>query len=143
MDKLVSIARRLAQLPNQDLGPYGASKACFSMFSETLRLELEPLDVKVVTVESGSVKTNLMNSGSNFKLPPNSLYKSVEPKISWYARGEDIQDKMSADDYANRVVGDVLGGAKGKIWRGKLATTLKYLTSMPSSLMVSGSLNWP
>jgi len=58
---------------------YNGSKAALAQYSETLRLELEPLKIKVVTAVTGQV-------GSNLPTPPHltetSIYKPLEPALA-------------------------------------------------------------
>ena len=114
-------------------GIYGASKAALTILSETLRLEMTPFDVKVVTVITGVVGTNIMTNVSEVKLPPNSQYWPVERNIAARARGVDIKKKMKKEDFAEKVVSDVLGGTNGKIWRGELASAIRCI---PASFLV-------
>ncbi len=115
-------------------GIYGASKAALTILSETLRLEMAPFDVKVVTVITGVVGTNIMTNVSEIKLPPDSQYWPVEKNIAARARGVDVRKKMRKGAFAEKVVTDVLGGANGKIWRGELASTIRCV---PTSFLVS------
>ncbi|KAL9116371.1 MAG: hypothetical protein Q9187_007106 [Circinaria calcarea] len=53
-------------VPSPWLGVYSGSKAAVSMITETLRQELAPLGVMVVTFVTGGVKTNNLANGVNF-----------------------------------------------------------------------------
>ena len=107
-----------------------------------MRLELVPFDVKVVTVMTGAVKSNFFINSAVFKLPSTSPYMPLEKKIAPLAEGRVPDDKLKMDPhkYAERVVSDVVGGAKGKIWRGRLATCT-WLVSifLPGFILVSCS----
>ena len=106
--------------------------------TEALRLELAPFGVTVLTVNTGAVSTNTLANGPNFKLPATSLYKSIEKEIAGRARGEDGTPRMERSVYAEKVVSDILGGAKGQIWRGAYASIVRFaLSKMPASLSVS------
>ena len=59
------------------IGICAGSKAAVTAISNTLRLELEPFGVKVVTVITGAVNTNVLSSGVDLKLPSTSVYKSI------------------------------------------------------------------
>ncbi|KAL9473386.1 hypothetical protein ACSS6W_007766 [Trichoderma asperelloides] len=48
---------------------YNASKAALHHYSNTLRLEMSPFNVKVITVISGEVGTNILKNDVNRKLP--------------------------------------------------------------------------
>lgn len=58
---------------------YNASKAALAQYSETLRLELEPLKIKVVTVVAGQVSTNLPALPV---LPEKSIYKPIQSALN-------------------------------------------------------------
>ena len=106
--------------------------------SDTLRLELAPFNVIVVTVNTGAVSTNALSTGLNFKLPPTSRYKSIEKEIAGRAVGDDGTPRMEPMAYAERVVGDVLGGASRQIWRGGYASIVRFMSSwFPASISVS------
>ena len=108
--------------------------------SDTLRLELAPFNVKVVTIHTGAVNTNILSTGVDFKLPPTSKYKSIEKEIAARARGEDGTPRMEPSVYANKVVGDVLGGANGQIWRGGFASIVRFTSTwFPAYISVSRS----
>ena len=60
------------------MAAYNGSKAALAQYSETLRLELEPLNIHVVTSVTGQVSTNLPVVP---KFEPNSIYKPLEPAL--------------------------------------------------------------
>jgi short-subunit dehydrogenase len=115
---------------------YGASKAAVVSYSENLRLEMAPFGVKVVTILTGAVLTN-MNNPTNYTpstLPgDDSIFKPNEKRIA----KADIPDHMSAEKYAEKVVGDILSGATGRIWRGAFASRLWFVTTfLPQRVLV-------
>jgi 1-acylglycerone phosphate reductase len=72
------------------------------------------------------------------KLPEDSLYTSIEGTIRDRANGIDGAKRMEPEEYAKRVVADILKGKTGKIWHGWSAGTVKFSTTfLPTSLMVS------
>ncbi|KZT02016.1 NAD-P-binding protein [Laetiporus sulphureus 93-53] len=95
---------------------YNASKAALTQFSNSLRLELAPFNVKVVTVLSGSVKTNIVKPHT---LPEHSIYQSME-NIYQQRRVKPIMEgAMPADQYARTVVSETLKSNPPKIvWAG-------------------------
>lgn len=112
--------------------------------SDTLRLELAPFGVKVVTVQTGGVSTNTFAAGAQFKLPQTSRYKSVEKEIAARAKGEGGTPQMTPSVFAEKVVGDVLGGANGPIWRGGYASIVRIVSSwlpvsVSDSMLVKGT----
>ena len=119
-------------------GIYAASKGALSLVSETLRLELAPLGVKVLTVETGAVRSRGQSNLPDLKLPPSSRYLSIEKTIAARARGEDGIDRMETRVYAAQVVSDVLNGSHGRIWRGGTALLVRWvLAFLPAFLLVS------
>ncbi|OAA81448.1 NADPH-dependent 1-acyldihydroxyacetone phosphate reductase [Akanthomyces lecanii RCEF 1005] len=105
------------------MGVYQASKAAVEMLSETMRLELQPLQVRVVSLVTGAVDTNIMKGSTTVSLASTSPYKvgSVEAAMNKLTRPDDGIKRVPAADFARAVVSDVLGGAAGKIWRGPMA----------------------
>ncbi|KAI1253629.1 hypothetical protein MGN70_004020 [Eutypa lata] len=120
-------------------GTFAASKKSEEIMAETLRLELSPFHVKVLSVVTGALKTMGQTHFDNWKLPENSLYSPVESTIRDRARGQEGAPRMEADDYAKRVVSEIISGRTGKFWYGASASAVKFGTSyLPTSLMDSG-----
>ncbi|KAL8699429.1 MAG: hypothetical protein Q9201_006008 [Fulgogasparrea decipioides] len=135
---IVNIASIAGYLYAPWMGVYGGSKAAIDLISETLRLELAPFDVKVVTCVTGAVKTNLMSNATKHDLPPASIYTPVANKVSERANGEDVKDTSTPEDFAKRLVNDTLSGASGKVYRGKLATITRFVsTFLPTGILVN------
>ena len=106
--------------------------------TDTLRLELAPFGVKVVTVITGAVSTNTLSNGVDFELPANSIYKSIEKEIAARARGEDGTPRMEPSVYAEKVVADILQGANWQIWRGGYASIVRFTSHwFPTAISVS------
>ena len=119
-------------------GIYAGSKAAETAITDAFRLEMAPFGVKVITVHTGGVSTNQFSASKDFKLPETSCYKSIEKEISARARGEDGLPRFKAAEYAERVVGDVLGGSTWQIWRGSYASIVRYTSAwFPASVSVS------
>lgn len=117
---------------------YNASKAAVHLYSSTLRLELAPLSVRVLTIVTGMVATAFLANVPTPVLPASSLYRPVASNIEAMARGENVKNPMASDVYANEVVKDVLGGETGQVWRGTDAGLAKIGKSLfPGWLIVS------
>lgn len=116
---------------------YNASKAALMSWSETLRLELEPFGVRVISLVTGSVATNVM-SHAELELPRASLYQKAIQEIRKRGVGEDVQSKSSPTAFAKVVVADILGGATSPLWRGAMASMVRLMSSFaPTSMLVS------
>jgi short-subunit dehydrogenase len=121
---------------------YCGSKAAIRIISETLALEMKPLGVKVIIVISGNIWTKWFSNSPRFELPEGSYYSSIGDRIGVFARGEQGHSEMEPEVYAEKVVGDVLDGAEGTIWRGAQSSIVRVaMAVVPSWLMVSTRLN--
>lgn len=99
---------------------------------------MTPFGVKVVTVVTGEIKTNFFTNTLEYKLLSNSVYMPIEKGVAASARGEGIAGQTNAETYADKVVADVLGGANGKIYRGKTASMVRFIsTFLPTFSLVS------
>jgi len=102
--------------------------------SETLRLELEPLGVRVVTVMCGSADTPMFGKpGGKMELPETSHYYNVQDAA--YKERMDHQSKATkVEVLADKLVKDILSGAKGLIWHGAFASLVRFITwAFPTS----------
>ncbi|KAI0895149.1 putative short-chain dehydrogenase/reductase [Annulohypoxylon nitens] len=101
-------------------GFYNASKAAVEVLSATIRPELAPLGIRVVTVKTGCVGTDLFANAPVLRLPTGSWYEPARAFIEgrWmlgWARNEEPAV------YAKGVVDELLK-PKGKkvVWKGGL-----------------------
>lgn len=125
-----------------DIGPgvYGGSKAALSLISETLRVELAPFDVKVITCITGAVETNIMTNSYQRGLPEDSIYQPASKEITDRASGAEKIDRSSPEDFSQKLVKDVIGGSSGKVYRGKMASVSGFIaTYVPSKTLVGCS----
>lgn len=69
-------------LPPPMPGIYAASKAALHSLTEVLRMEVKPLGINVMLVAPGGITSGFGDKQNNsFRLPEDSLYRSVEPFI--------------------------------------------------------------
>lgn len=103
-----------------------------------------PLGVKVLTVVTGVVRTNLARNSAEFKLPQESYYQSIAASIGARARLEDAAASgTEAEVYAESIVRGVLAEMDGTVWRGAFATVLQFFhLLLPKSLLVSDCSFW-
>ena len=122
------------------LGVYSATKSATHTISETLRLELKPLGVKVVTVVTGSIGTNIFNNAQIDPLPETSHYKAAEKEFDTRSKGTDVAKHSDVNEFAKDLVGDVIGGVSGKVYRGAMSSMIHYATSCLPTGVTVGSI---
>jgi 1-acylglycerone phosphate reductase len=108
-------------------GAYAASKSAMEVIADTLRVELAPLGVRVVSVVTTGVKSQGHTGYQMWKMPSDSRYLQVQTNFVKRAKGDDGAPRMEAMEYAKRVVEKVLGSEKRKIWCGAYAGMLKWM----------------
>ena len=122
------------------LGLYAGSKAAGVAIHETLRLELEPFDVKVITVVMGRVKTNIFRE-EDLRLPPSSMYASIEQEIGRNARGKNAGPEsltMDPQTFAGQLASDMLAGASGLVWRGPYSSLVRLIVAWAPKFLTVG-----
>lgn len=126
---------------------YATSKAALNSLSETLRLELSPFGVSVISIMPGVIDSNIHNNDAvGFSIPPTSRYVQITDIIAGWAKGESQpKDGMSADKFGELVVDDVLGTATpkgGVVSRGPYAAMLRRIGQWaPTWLSVSSGMS--
>jgi len=94
--------------------------------SETLRIELQPLGVRVATSICGSVDTPMFGKpGGSMQLPETSHYHGVED-AAWKERMDHQRQATNVEILAGRLVNDIIGGARGVIWHGAFAPSVRW-----------------
>ncbi|KAH8179962.1 short chain dehydrogenase domain-containing protein [Sarocladium implicatum] len=91
---------------------YGSSKSAARVMSETLRLQMEPLGVTVITAVMGGMAT-AQNDPPNrpvLELPQDSYYSSIYPDIKRHQRAENFPTKQNVDVAARNLVNDIEKG---------------------------------
>lgn len=108
-------------------GTYNATKAALHAYSTTLRLELSPFDVNVITVYTGRVKSRINRVDRT--LPDGSLYMPISDAYEARVK-HGMDESMLTDDYSKSVVAQVLKpSAKGWIWEGKSSWSVWFMSS--------------
>ncbi|KAI1081902.1 NAD(P)-binding protein [Whalleya microplaca] len=126
-----------ATLPFQAV--YNSSKAALAMFSDSLRLELQPFGIKVVDLRTGVVKTNLIKNLQEEKspqLPKGSICQPAKDVVEGILRQEGFESRgMPAQQWAELVVQDLLKKSPPPvIWRGESALLTRISTVLPFGL---------
>lgn len=94
--------------------------------SETLRVELEPLGVRVITSICGSVDTPMFSKpGGPMDLPKSSYYHGVQD-TAWKERMDHQRQATNVDVLARKLVKEIVGGSRGEIWHGTFAPLVRW-----------------
>ncbi|KAF5004112.1 hypothetical protein FDECE_9385 [Fusarium decemcellulare] len=125
---IINVASVLARLPNPFSSAYNASKAAVASYSDTLRLELQPLGVKVVTLYMGEVSTPLMAT-ENINFGAHSLYRDVEEAVKARTTTH-LEKTMQPAEFARQVVASVIHGKDAFMWKGSNAFVVWLLNAV-------------
>ena len=118
---------------------YNASKAAAAMFTDCLRLELEPFGIKVVDLRTGNVKSNMLATLAALQptLPEDSIYMPARDVLEPVIQQRHFQDAgIPADQWAKEVVGDLLKkNPPWTIWRGESACLVRVGSCLPAGTL--------
>lgn len=71
-------------------------------------------------------------------LPSNSLYRNIQQFIKDTDSGKLSPPGTDVNVFAEQLVGDVLKGKKGQVWRGKMAKMTKWVSAWVPWGMLDG-----
>jgi 1-acylglycerone phosphate reductase len=133
---IVQIGSLAGVMPYVFGSAYNASKAALYSYTNTLRLEMKPFNVKVLTIVTGGVKSNIARVDR--ELPADSIYLPINAE--YQRRTKHSQEVgMPNEAYAKSVVASVLGAGKGRryIWQGHGAWLVWFATRfLPAWVLV-------
>ena len=90
-------------------GFYNASKTAVTLLTDNLRVELEPLGVKVILVVTGTVRTRFFENLPASRIPDQSVYASARKEVEYIMSGSVAQQSaIGVDQYAQTVVMNAL-----------------------------------
>lgn len=136
---IINVASVLARVPNLFASAYNASKAAVAAYSDTLRLELQPLGLKVRTLYMGEVSTPLM-AADNINFGPESIYRGMEDAVKARTTTH-LAKTMEPAQFAREVVDEVLSGKSASIWKGTNAFAVWLLNAVgPANVFDSSVL---
>lgn len=117
---------------------YNASKAALTTASDTWRLELEPLGVRVIALVTMGVKSNAFINKTLVELPEGSQYWDIREFIYSIYDGRLQSSAITTTEYANKVYREVESGVSGITWVGGGAGMARFSWwLLPRSLRVS------
>jgi short-subunit dehydrogenase len=137
---IVNISSISGVMPSAFAGAYCASKAAVNAWSDTLRIELKPFGIQVVTVQPGAIRSNFGNIASkNLSYDKdNSAYKPIADFIA--KRAMISQEKATdSEEFARRLVRQLVKkNLKSVIRIGKSSTLFPLMKRwLPTSLLDS------
>lgn len=115
---------------------YNASKGALHSYTDTLRVELAPFDVRVVNLITGGVKSNLTRSYRS--LPEDSYYQPIADEYLTRQKYTGA-NAIPGEQYARSVVKQVLEQPrKTEIWEGGKSWIVWFaVTFLPKWVLVS------
>lgn len=108
---------------------YNASKAALHHWSNTLRVEMSPFNVRVVTVISGEVGTNILKTDATRELPEGSYYLPLAADFKKHVqRTPETTDRF---EYAANVVGQSLKSTPSAwFWYGRATGIIRFFDTV-------------
>jgi NAD(P)-dependent dehydrogenase (short-subunit alcohol dehydrogenase family) len=130
--KIVNISSVSGVLPTPFAGAYCSTKAALTAFSDSLRMELAPFGITVVTVQPGGIKSNLsINADKELERFRETHYGPIQNFI--VARANASQENATpAEIFAKELVDKLVLGKTPKFIRlGKDSTLLPLIARLP------------
>jgi 1-acylglycerone phosphate reductase len=143
--KIVQIGSIAGIMPFVFGATYNASKAALHAYSNTLRVEMAPFGVRVITIITGGVKSNIARTDR--QLPPDSYYMPIEAdyqrRQALLKHGQEGKKDVGMDNerYAKSVVAQVLRGdgllfKRRWIWEGSSSWLVWFVhTYLPAGVL--------
>lgn len=139
---IINTSSVVSRVPFLFAANYNASKGAITAYSDTLRLELAPLGIKVVTLFMGKVSTKI-TSPTSISFGADSLYADVEAGVRERSRLH-AADNMKPEDFARQVASSVLSNpALGKgeyVWKGTQAVLVWFLNAVGFRKIFDGTV---
>jgi NAD(P)-dependent dehydrogenase (short-subunit alcohol dehydrogenase family) len=124
------------------MSAYTSSKAAINVFSETLRMELAPLGVSVLTIMAGVVDSKF-HANETFALPEGSRYAPIQDIIAGWASGASKPKGCPAEQFAQQVVKDILrSGSGGMVYRGPHSSWVAALSHYGPASMTDMAMSY-
>ncbi|KAF2105567.1 putative short chain dehydrogenase/reductase [Lophiotrema nucula] len=125
--KVINIGSVAAHIPLPFMSIYSASKAALYAYSETMRVELAPLGVKVTYVMTGNVKTNNLSSRYHLDMsspwyPVNDIFEKEQHKAATTG--------MHPAEFAKQLADQATRTHKNTIWVGDGALLCRIIGSL-------------
>ncbi|KAI0437388.1 hypothetical protein F4803DRAFT_539112 [Xylaria telfairii] len=104
---------------------YNASKAALHHWGNTLRVEMAPFGVKVMTVISGEIGTNILRNDADRRLPEGSYFTPLSSEFK--AHVQRVPDTTNRFQYAKKIVSQSLKPSPlSWYWYGKTTGIVRF-----------------
>lgn len=117
-------------------GAYCGSKAAVNLISDSLRMELAPFGISVITVQPGAIQSSL---GDNAAKNVDQYAHSVYAPLADYIRGRAYasqKNPTSAEEFSRVLVDKLFRPKIDKLIRiGRQSTYLPLLTKLPGNIL--------
>ncbi|PPQ67156.1 hypothetical protein CVT25_005757 [Psilocybe cyanescens] len=135
---IVNIGSIVGEISTPWSGVYCASKAAVNTLSEVLSMELQPLNISVLHVAPGAVKSNIANNGaSRFSLAPGTLYADFLSDIHRRISSSQGPNSIPSQVFAQKVVANALRKSPPRYMTlGGNATLFKVLKWLPRGFVL-------
>jgi len=117
--RIINVGSVVGIMPAPFEAAYNASKAAIHSYGDSLRVELDPFNIKVITVITGGVRSNI-TINNHVDLPEDSLYDLMRDLFYERRVGRSQKGPWPAGAYALKVVQQSLRSSPpAQIWAGK------------------------
>ncbi|KAI1308109.1 dehydrogenase with different specificitie [Xylaria venustula] len=143
--RIVNLSTVGAVLNTPWISTYASSKAALTNYSETMRLELAPFGVTVVTIMAGSIYSHFHDNDGDgdFALPPTSRYVPIEEIIAGWADGSSKPKGCTAMQFAESLIDDVLiTGKLSMAYKGPYAGIMKFVSTWAPQSLADAALSY-
>ncbi|GJJ08453.1 hypothetical protein Clacol_002671 [Clathrus columnatus] len=139
---IVNIGSVVATVPLPFGATYSAAKGALHSFGNTLRVELAPFNIKVTTVITGGVKSNVSAPQHRYQLPSNSLYLPMKEDFLSKRQGNSQKSAMDTDAYARSIVASTIKPSPEPwLWQGKSSYLVWFIdTFWPRSKLYDANM---
>ena len=134
--KIVNISSISGVLSTPLAGAYCSTKAAVTSFSDTLRMELAPFGIQVITIQPGGIKSSLSdNADNNLERFRKTPYGPIQDFI--VARAHASQENATpVENFAKKLVDKLAREKTPKFIRlGKDSTLLPFVAKFPRAFI--------
>eukprot|EP00127_Corallochytrium_limacisporum_P002691 Clim_evm1s135 gene=Clim_evmTU1s135 len=100
---VVNVSSTAGHVASPGMAAYAGTKYAVQAFSDSLRAEMLPFDVKVVLIEPGFINTNIISAGLNHN---KDLVRKADPNICAKYGGDKLLDSL---DEARKTISTIQG----------------------------------